>query len=40
MTIREELDEVLRLNHQSRLEWIHFHARWLKEQGIVDVRKE
>ncbi len=38
MDIREEVQQVLAENHRDRQWWIHFHAKWLADKGIIEVR--
>lgn len=39
-SVREEVDEEMARNRESRLWYVRFKARWLREHGIIDVRKD
>jgi len=37
-SIPEEVAEVLERNRRDRDWFLHYRARWLREQGIIEVR--
>ena len=37
MTIAEEAAQVLEQNRRNRDWFLHYRARWLREQGIIEV---